>query len=97
MISYAVWCKQDCCYGYDDEHEETPVFFQKSFFSEIYSVRSNTIISNYSNLLRRGFLSGFLFSAPLRILASYKPKTAKISNRWTFWCIIKLINHLFKI
>ena len=33
----------------------------------------------------------------LRILVSYKAKTAKISNLWTFWPIIQLISHLFKI
>ncbi len=30
----------------------------------------------------------------LRTLASYEAKTAKISNFWTFWSVIQLINHL---
>ncbi len=35
----------------------------------------------------------------IHVLASYKAKTAKISNFWTSWSIIQLtsINHLFKI
>ncbi len=33
----------------------------------------------------------------LRILASYEAKIAKICNFWTFWPVIQLINHLFKI
>ena len=33
----------------------------------------------------------------LRIPDSYDAKIAKICNFWTFWPVIKLINHLFKI
>ncbi len=36
-------------------------------------------------------------AASLRILASYEAKTARMSNFWTFWAIIQLIIHLFKI
>ncbi len=39
----------------------------------------------------------YLKDSMLRILASYRAKTAKISNLWTFWPIIQLISHLFKI
>ncbi len=35
-------------------------------------------------------------SVRLTILASYKAKTAQISNLWTFWPIIPLISDLFK-
>ncbi len=33
----------------------------------------------------------------LRVLARYDAKIAKICNFWTFWPVIQLINHLFKI
>ena len=33
----------------------------------------------------------------LRILARYEVKIAKICNFWTFWPVLQLINHLFKI
>ena len=33
----------------------------------------------------------------LRILASYEAKIAKICNFWTFWPVVQLIEHLFKI
>ena len=36
-------------------------------------------------------------SPHLRILAMQKAKNSKIRNFWTFWSVIQLINHLFKI
>ena len=37
------------------------------------------------------------FNISLRICAMYEAKNSKICNFWTFWPVIQLINHLFKI
>ena len=69
-------------------------------YREALYQNSIQVLANYKIPLAkflRVLLHVLLYSKSLTILASYEAKIAKICNFWTFWPVIQLMYHLFKI